>query len=151
MHLSIDLTVPTQHAYVRTTRRAIAGYFDDAGLPERLRDDLVLAIGEACTNVVQHAFPDGEGTFRLVLDLRPEEIVVEVSDAGVGFEPFEQTIAPRGRLAVSGRGIEIMRRLVGAVEVESPTRDGGTRIRLRQSLPASGGNPIALSPTSVGL
>jgi serine/threonine-protein kinase RsbW len=150
MHLSLDLTVPTQHQYVRTTRRAIAGYFDDAGVPERLRDDLVLAIGEACTNVVQHAFPDGEGTFRVVLQLRPEEIVVEVSDAGIGFVPFEQTIAPRGRLAVTGRGIEIMRRLVGAVDVESPTSEGGTRIRLRQRLTKAGAAATGWSPSAVG-
>ncbi len=146
MHLLLDLTVPTQHSYVRTTRRAIAGYFADAGLPERVSEDLVMAIGEACTNVVQHAFPNGDGTFRLVLDLQPDEVVVEVTDTGIGFEPFEQTLAPRGRLALTGRGIEIMRRLVGAVEVESPTPDGGTRVRLRQRLAATSNGR---SPTTV--
>jgi anti-sigma regulatory factor (Ser/Thr protein kinase) len=72
-----------------------------------------------------------------------------VSDAGIGFEPFEQTIAPRGRLAVTGRGIEIMRRLVAAVEVESPTRQGGTRIRLRQRLSGAGGGPGSRAPSSL--
>jgi serine/threonine-protein kinase RsbW len=134
-HLSLDLTLPTEHTYVRTTRRALGGYLDDAGVPAPLRDDLVLAIGEACTNVVQHAFPDGDGTLRLRLELRAGEVVVEVSDSGVGFEPFEQINHARGRMAVNGRGIEIMRRLVGEVEVESPPT-GGTRIRLRQRIPA---------------
>lgn len=134
MHLELDLTLPSQHSFVRTTRRAIAGYLEDAGLSPRVTDDLVLAIDEACTNVVQHAFPDGGGAIQLHLDLRPEEVVIDVSDVGVGFETFEQAVAPRGRLAVSGRGIEMMRRLVSTVEMESPTPAGGTRIRLRHRL-----------------
>ncbi|HWG74216.1 MAG TPA: ATP-binding protein [Acidimicrobiales bacterium] len=134
MHLSLDLTLPADHTFVRTTRRVVAAYLDNAGLPHDLRDDLVLAVGEACSNAVQHAFPDGEGLFRLVLDLRPNEIVVEVSDTGVGFQAFDQANAHGGSLAPAGRGIEIMRRLVGAVEVESPTATGGTRIRLHHTL-----------------
>ncbi|MGH9077447.1 MAG: ATP-binding protein [Acidimicrobiales bacterium] len=141
MPLTIDLVLPTLHSYVRTTRRAVAGWLEDAGLPAPLRDDLVMAIAEACNNVVQHAFPEGRGTFRLALQLQPGEVVVDVSDDGVGFEPIAQSVAPRGRLAGGGRGIEIMRRLVSAVEVESPTGQGGTRIRLRQTLP-----PERLSP-----
>ncbi len=135
MHLKLDLTLPSGHSFVRTTRRAIAGYLDNVGVSDAVRDDLVLAIDEACTNVVQHAFPGGGGAIRLRLDLRPEEVLVEVSDAGVGFEAFDQPMAPHGRLAVTGRGIEMMRRLVSSVELESPTPTGGTRIRLRHHLP----------------
>lgn len=137
MHLSLDLTLPTDHTFVRTTRRVVAEYLDNAGVSPAVCDDVVLAIGEACSNVVQHAFPDADGAFRVMLDLRPGEIVVEVSDAGIGFEAFDQAVAPGGRMAVDGRGIEMMRRLVGAVEVESPTPTGGTRIRLRHSLPGN--------------
>lgn len=136
MHLCLDVTLPATHEFVRVTRRTVTGYLEEAGVDASRASDLVLAVGEACANVVQHAFPDGEaGTFRLILDLRPGEAVVEVTDAGVGFEPFEEAIRPFGRLAVSGRGIEIMRRLVSAVEVQSPTPMGGTRVRLRQQLP----------------
>jgi anti-sigma regulatory factor (Ser/Thr protein kinase) len=135
MHLCLDLTLPATYEFVRTTRRVVASYLDEADIDARAAADLVLAIGEASSNVVQHAFPDGSGTFRVILDLRPGEIVVEVTDAGIGFEPFEQAVAPFGRLAVSGRGIEIMRRLVTAVEVQSPAPMGGTQVRLRQRLP----------------
>ena len=134
MQLCLDVTLPATYEFVRTTRKVIASYLEEAQVDASHASDLVLAVGEACTNVVQHAFPGSAGMFRLILDLRPEEIVVEITDAGVGFEPFEQAIAPFGRLAVSGRGIEIMRRLVTAVEVESPAPMGGTRVRLRQRL-----------------
>jgi anti-sigma regulatory factor (Ser/Thr protein kinase) len=135
MHLDLDLTIPSNHRFVRTTRRAIGTYLDAAGVAPSLRDDLVLAIDEACTNVVDHAFPEGAGAICIRLELSAEEVVVEVSDAGVGFDALNQPLAARGRLAVKGRGIELMRRLVDAVEMESPAPAGGTRIRFRHALP----------------
>lgn len=131
--LTLDLTLPTEHTFVRTTRRAVAGWLEDAGVPEGVRTDVVMALGEACTNVVQHAFPTGDGVFRVHLELHEDEVVAEVTDRGVGFEAFEQATAARPRYAPRGRGFEIMRRLVEWVEVESAPR-GGTRIRLRQAL-----------------
>ncbi len=136
MHLELDLTLPSQHDFVRTTRRAIAAYLEAAGVPERLREDLVLAIDEACTNVVDHAFPAGGGAISVHLRLLPHEVVVEVSDAGVGFNAYDQPLSTPGRLAVKGRGIELMRRLVTTVEMESPAVTGGTRIRLRHPMPS---------------
>jgi anti-sigma regulatory factor (Ser/Thr protein kinase) len=135
MHLELDLTLPSSHDFVRTTRRAIAGYLEAAGVPDRLREDLVLAVDEACTNVVEHAFPTGGGAISVHLRLVPEEVVVEVSDGGVGFNAYDQPLSSPGRLAVKGRGIELMRRLVTTVEMESPAATGGTTIRLRHPLP----------------
>lgn len=134
MHLSFDLTLPTKTKFVATTRRAIIAYLRDFGVPEPTASDVMWAVDEACTNVVQHAFPGRDGLFQIRVDLRPEEVTIEVSDTGVGFDALAQSIRPCGRLAVSGRGIEMMRRLVTAVELESPTTEGGTRVRLRQAL-----------------
>ncbi len=137
MHLSIALTLPTRHEYVRVTRRALRDYLEEAGVAASVCEDVVVAVGEACTNVVQHAFPDGEGTFEVRVELTASEVVAEVSDAGIGFEAFEHTANSSGRLAVAGRGIEIMRRLVNEVELLSPAPAGGTRIRMRRTLPSS--------------
>ena len=51
-------------------------------------DDVILALDEACSNVVKHAFPTGRGMYTLRADLRPEEVVIEVEDDGVGFDPM---------------------------------------------------------------
>ena len=100
-------------------------------------DDVVLAVGEACTNAVQHAYPDGDGTFDLKVEVAADEVVAEVVDHGVGFEAFERTLKGGGTRAVAGRGLELIRRLVNEVEVISPLPSGGTRIRMRRVLKAS--------------
>lgn len=138
MYLSFDLTLPTKTKFAATTRRAIIAYLRDFGVPEPTATDVMWAVDEAYTNVVQHAFPGGDGLFQIRVDLRPEEVTIEICDTGVGFDALAQPVQPRGRLAVSGRGIEMMRRLVSKVELESPTAEGGTRVRLRQALGVAG-------------
>jgi serine/threonine-protein kinase RsbW len=134
MHLTIALTLPTRHEFVRVTRRAIAAYLERAGVSKTASEDVALAVGEACTNAVQHAFPGGEGTFDVEVVLTDDQIIAEVRDAGVGFEAFDRAVPSNGQLAVAGRGLEIMRRLVQEVEVLSPAPEGGTRVRFRQPL-----------------
>ena len=48
--------------------------------------DIALGVTEACANVVRHAYPDGGGEVELEAVLEDGDLVVCVSDAGVGFE-----------------------------------------------------------------
>jgi serine/threonine-protein kinase RsbW len=137
MHLTLSLKLPTDERLLPTTRRFIACYLQAVGLPGEVTDDVILAMDEACSNVVKHAFPEGPGSYELRADLRPEEVVIEVEDDGVGFDPMNDRGG--GVLALAGRGLQIMRRLMTSVEVESPTASGGTRLSMRRRLAAPAG------------
>jgi serine/threonine-protein kinase RsbW len=133
MHLLLALNLPAEERLVPAARSSIAGFLLAAGVSEDTVDDIVLAIDEACSNILQHAFPPGHpGSYELRADLRPEEVVVEVADDGVGFEAME--LRQGGTLDLTGRGLDIMRRVMTSVEVESPRPGGGTRLRLRKRL-----------------
>lgn len=139
MRVALDMSLPADTRLLATTRKVLALYLDGFGAPSEVVDDVILAMDEACSNVVQHAFPDGIGdNYRLRADLQPEQILIEVLDDGVGFDVMAKP-SPRydGRLASTGRGLEVMRRLMTSVEVESPTATGGTRLRLVRKLPPS--------------
>jgi serine/threonine-protein kinase RsbW len=134
MYLRLALTLPAEERLIPTTRRTIAGFLDECEIPSDIVDDVTLALDEACSNVLKHAFPLGQrGTYELRADLRPGEVVIEVVDHGVGFDPMQSQGGKA--LDLSGRGLELMRRLMTSVEVESPTDQGGTRLRLRRQLP----------------
>ena len=110
------------------------GYLEELGAGEDVAGDVILALDEACANVVRHAFPHGHGNFRLAADLTDDEVLVEVEDDGVGFNPVEvgtRKVAPD---ALSGRGLGMIRQLMTSVEVESPVSSGGTRLRMRRAL-----------------
>jgi anti-sigma regulatory factor (Ser/Thr protein kinase) len=138
MRLALDLSLPAETRFIGATRRALTLYLYEFGAPAEIVDDIVLALDEACSNVLQHAFPDGQGGhYALRAELRPEEVLIEVVDRGVGFNPMERR---HGDLMdLSGRGFEVMRRLMTSVEVESPTATGGTRLRMSRHIPPVGG------------
>jgi serine/threonine-protein kinase RsbW len=139
VHLALALTLPADERLIPATRRAIAAFLDGCRVPTEIVDDVTLALDEACSNVLKHAFPPGEpGSFELLADLRPGEVVIDVVDRGVGFNAMDSRPAD-DVLPLSGRGLEIMKRVMTSVEVESPAAEGGTRLRLRKQLPLHSG------------
>jgi len=109
-------------------------------------DDLILAMGAAASNVVNHAYlpvsggngaeNDGaENTVVVTLHIEPGAVCVEITDHGTWRSPAGE---PDGR----GLGIPLMHRLVASVQID---RNGqGPRVLLRQPIPAarSGGPAV---------
>lgn len=133
MRFTLRLELPADARILPMTRRAMEEYLEEAGLDEDQRADLVLALDEACANVIRHAFPGGRGRLFVVADVAVGQVVVRVEDDGVGFD----TSSPRpdpGPYATSGRGLNIIRQLMTSVDLES-RRSGGTRLVMRKVLP----------------
>ena len=55
----VRLTLPAQPGNISVVRRALEAIADELALPRRLIEDMRLAVTEACTNVVRHAY-DGD-------------------------------------------------------------------------------------------
>lgn len=134
MHVRLQLELPADAKLLGRTRWALLGYLEEVGADDETTGDVILALDEACANVVRHAFPEGTGHFRLSADLSASEVVIEVEDNGVGFSPYEATALGVEPEATSGRGLRIIRQVMTSVEVESPMAGGGTRVRMRKDL-----------------
>jgi serine/threonine-protein kinase RsbW len=133
MRLLLQMELPADARLLPMTRRAMAEYLDEAGLTENERADLVLALDEACANVIRHAFPNATGRFRLRAEVVPTWVDMEVEDDGVGFDASAPRRAP-DPYDTSGRGLRIIRELMTSVELVSPTESGGTRVVMRKVL-----------------
>ena len=79
-HASIRLTIPAKPEYITLSRLALTGLSRLRPLSEETLADLKLALTEACTNSVRHAYPDGDGVVEIVYELRPDRLVIEVCD-----------------------------------------------------------------------
>jgi anti-sigma regulatory factor (Ser/Thr protein kinase) len=113
----------------------LTGYLEEAASSDDVVHDVVLALDEACANVVRHAFPHGvEGTIRLFAEISDDSVTVLVEDDGIGFDPFR--VDYRGEVDdLSGRGLYLIRMLMNEVDVQSPTERGsGTRVRMQKQL-----------------
>jgi serine/threonine-protein kinase RsbW len=132
---SVRLTIPARPEYITLGRLALTAIAGVHPLSDETLHDLKLALTEACTNSVKHAYEEGgEGTVDIVYELQPDRLAVEVGDAGAGFE-LDDSGGNGGELSEGGLGIEIIRALTDEVEIGS-REGGGSRLRFVKFLAA---------------
>jgi serine/threonine-protein kinase RsbW len=96
--------------------------------------DLKLALTEACSNSVRHAYRDGrEGVVEILYDLQPDRLVIEVTDDGPGFDYVEAEGEDR-ELTEGGLGLAIIRSLSDDFEFGERGSGGGSRLRFVKKL-----------------
>lgn len=130
----VRLTIPARAEYIALSRLALSGLARLRPFPDELLADLKLAITEATSNSVRHAYEDGDGAVEIVYELRADTLSVEVCDAGAGFAPHEQRVAKDSdELSEGGLGIAIIRAIADELEI-SERRGGGSRLRFVKRL-----------------
>jgi anti-sigma regulatory factor (Ser/Thr protein kinase) len=118
----IRLTLPARPENIAVIRHVLGALAEALAMPPALVDDMRLAVTEACTNVVRHAYDEStEGTIDVVVRPRRDALEVVVADEGRGFGPSPDTSGP-------GLGMSLIAALADAVEVE---RGNGSRLVMR--------------------
>jgi serine/threonine-protein kinase RsbW len=126
---TVRLAIPAKPEYITLGRLALTAIARLHDLQEETLGDLKLALTEACTNSVRHAYEDGEGVVEIVYELGPDRLVVEVSDEGPGFTPPDTELAQADAdLSEGGLGIAIIRALTDEFELVDG-EGGGSRLR----------------------
>ena len=82
----VRLTIPAKPEYITLSRLALSGLSRVRTFPEDTLADLKLALTEACSNSVRHAYGDDEGHVDISFELLDDRLIVEVADDGSGFE-----------------------------------------------------------------
>ena len=132
---SVRLRIPARPEYITLGRLALTAIAGVRPVSDETLYDLKLALTEACTNSVRHAYENGrEGNVEIVYELEPDRLVIEVGDEGAGFELLDDSNGQEGELEEGGLGIEIIRALADEVEI-GPREEGGSRLRFVKLLP----------------
>jgi serine/threonine-protein kinase RsbW/stage II sporulation protein AB (anti-sigma F factor) len=84
--------------------------------------DVALAVSEACTNVVMHAYANGDGGFRVTTERDGDSVLVTVSDEGDG-------MVPRPDSPGLGLGLPLIATLADSLEIR-PADGGGTVVAM---------------------
>lgn len=128
-HLSaVRLTIPAKAEYITLGRLALTGLARLRPLSADVLGDMKLALTEACTNSVRHAYEGGDGVVEIVYELHADRIVVEVADEGEGFEPPTAETLDGDDLSEGGLGIAIIQALADDFEIHR-RHGGGSRLR----------------------
>jgi len=127
-HERCELRLEAEPAAVGRARQAVVAFAERHALARAA--DVALAVTEAVTNAVVHAYRDGAtGQVRVVACPRADGLLVVVRDYGCGMQPNPGSPG-------AGLGLAVIGALAGEMNIERPEDGGGTRIRIRFSPPA---------------
>jgi PAS domain S-box-containing protein len=131
----VELEVSGDPGALRSTRDTLRLWLSETDACEDDRDDITMATNEACENVVEHAYRLGADPFHVVFERSGNEICISIRDRGTWQDRPDPTRDGRGR------GLELMRRMMDDVDVQ--TGPNGTVVTLRKLLTAA---PAAAAP-----
>ena len=116
----LTATYPAVAGSVRNARHALLDALRAHAVPDRLLDDIGLALSEACTNAVLHS---GGTRFTVLASFKDALLRVSVSDDGGG-------MVPRSAAAGLGLGLSLIAASASGVVV-GPCPGGGTQVAMK--------------------
>jgi serine/threonine-protein kinase RsbW len=135
------LTLPARPEGVGVVRQALAGMADALDFEASVLADMKMAVTEACTNVVVHAYDSESGVLEVEMRADVAGLTIVVRDYGSGL----QLRPPRSEPPALGLGLPLIAALSDAFELRG-SAGTGTEVRMtfaytRDSDPADA-NPV---------
>jgi anti-sigma regulatory factor (Ser/Thr protein kinase)/putative methionine-R-sulfoxide reductase with GAF domain len=118
-----ELERPAKPAVLSGIRHALDHWLRGQGVDREVATEIMVAVNEACSNSIAHAYRPSRGTFKLRMEHGPGRIEATVVDQGHWRQPREDE---------HGRGLKIMRAAMDTVEVT--TDSDGTEVVMRRTL-----------------
>ena len=112
---------PARPEELRIARDAARNWLEQHGVRGRRAHDVVLALGEACANAVEHAYRGGTGEVEVEIAGTAADLLLSVRDRGRWRVPAAD--------GDRGRGTRIMQALASELRVD--TTEGGTTVTIR--------------------
>lgn len=122
----IEMTFPAKAEYIGVVRLTSSGIAQRLGFSYDAIEDIKVAISEACTNAVHHAYQqDSEGKMAVAFVVYEDRLEMMVADRGKDFDldaihqevgPFHKD-TPIEKLSEGGLGIFLIETLMDKVEI----------------------------------
>ena len=131
---TIRLRLPARPEYIALARLALTGLAETRAFEPDVVADLKLALTEAVSNSVRHAYGADGGHVDVRYELAADRITIEVVDDGNGFDPDEAPGFDGEELSEGGLGIAIIRTIADELEIDSHPGVRGSRLRFVKNL-----------------
>lgn len=130
-------------ANVALVRQALAGLTDELGIEPARAADMKIALTEACTNVVVHAYGEEPGPLEVTMAVEHGRLVLGVRDRGSGLHP----LPGRDEGTPLGFGLALIASLSDELGLVGGRH--GTELRIAFALDGRGGAPpLAVQPSA---
>ena len=120
----VVLNMPARAEGVGVVRQALAGMADALAFDAAVLSDMKMAVTEACTNVVVHAYED-DGMLEVEMLAGEDGLTIVVRDRGTGITPKPARTEP----PALGLGLPLIAALSDAFELKGSAGQG-TEVRM---------------------
>ncbi len=123
----IEIKLPAKPEYVGVVRLTISGIASRLGYSYDDIEDIKIAVGEACTNVVNHAYKEKNGQMTIGCEVYQNRLEITVADHGKSFalEELKENLGPIctdkpiDQLKEGGLGLFLIDTLMDKVEISN--------------------------------
>lgn len=132
---TVRLRIPAKAEYITLCRLALTGLGQLRDIADDTMADLKLALTEAVSNSVRHAYgPNGNGNVDVRYELHPDRLGIEITDDGEGFDPDAPALPGGEELTEGGLGIAIIKSIADEFELTSRPGVRGSKLRFVKRL-----------------
>lgn len=127
----IELKIPSLPKYVSVACLTVSNIACQMSFGKDTIEDIGLAVSEACTNVVKHAYEKKSASNVIVIraGIYPDKLDIVVMDTGRGFDPRKIMAYQKNAMTAKtgeslGQGIFLIKRLMDKVKILSRNKKG---------------------------
>ncbi len=127
----LQLRFPARASELKRTRDAIREAVEGCGCSAKSTGDIVLAIDEACQNIIRHAYRgDSDNVIEIEIEHRGDRLVFSLADQAPAIDP--SLIKPRNLddIRPGGLGTHFIRRVMDEVEFLKPASGSGNLLKM---------------------
>lgn len=118
----LERRFPAAPSELKATRHAVQNALADCGLSEALSRDVVMALDEACQNVIRHAYgSDRSGDIELAIERDDNDLVFLLTDWAPRTDPARVKPRDLDDIRPGGLGTHLIREVMDSADfVEAP-------------------------------
>ncbi len=135
MKKSIELRLPSDPRFLCVLRATVAKICTLAGFEQKEGSKIVLAVDEACSNVIKHAYKgENDKEIYLKVDVNQSGLQINIHDFGISAEM--DSIKPRSLSDIrpGGLGVHLIKSVMDKVEYK-PDAKRGNQLILKKAIP----------------
>lgn len=129
-----NLEFSSTTSQLSNVRRAAETFLEECGFEECASALLVLALDEACTNIIRHAYQHEEHPVHLTMEKLSDRVRFTLRDYGKSCDPAKIRSRDLADIRPGGVGVHIIKQAFDVVTYEPCSR--GTQLTLEKKLGA---------------
>ncbi|UCC69223.1 MAG: ATP-binding protein [Armatimonadota bacterium] len=125
----VEVRIPRRAEFVRLVRMAACTLAAQLDFTYDVMKDIELAVGEACTNAVEHVADETCDEILVRFTIDGEQLAVEVFDRGQGFDPSATEAMVVDGETMGGLGLIVIQQVMDEVDIKCDA-ETGTCVRM---------------------